>query len=145
MNKNQLNDATAPRSAFLVAKMSDGSRWKLPVAKLLESIADSWQKYWEDEGKPGTREEALEEAWLERLHPIVVPWVGKLRHDREKFADWGWIRDEAGELIFKVPIPLCLSEEDLQKYRREKIDPTQARVDALLNALNGHNGKDDPR
>ena len=74
-----------------------------------------------------------------RLHPIVVPWVGKLRHDREKFADWGWIRDETGELIVKVPIPLCLSEEDLQKYRREKIDPTQARVDALLNALNGHN------
>lgn len=74
-----------------------------------------------------------------RLHPIVVPWVGKLKHDRGEFADWGWIRDEAGDLIFKVMIPFCLSEEDLQKYRREKIDPTQARVDALLNALNGHN------
>lgn len=74
-----------------------------------------------------------------RLHPIVVPWVGKLKHDRQVFADWGMIRDEAGDLIFKVAVPHCLSEEDLGRYRREKIDPTQVRVDALLNALNGHN------
>ena len=73
-----------------------------------------------------------------RVHPLFVPWVGKLQHDRKEFADWGWIRDQEGDLIFKVMIPTCLSEEDLQKYRREKIDPTQARVDALINALNGH-------
>jgi hypothetical protein len=73
MKQNQLNDATTPRSvdqqqacsAFLVAKMADGSRWKLPIEKLLESMADRWQEYWEDEGKSGTRKEAMEEAWLE--------------------------------------------------------------------------------
>ena len=58
-------DRAAPRAAWLVAKMPDGSRWKLPVYKLLENMADRWQEYWAEEGSPGTREEALAEAWHE--------------------------------------------------------------------------------
>ncbi len=60
------------------------------------------------------------------------PWKGKLHHDREEFADWGWIRDEAGHLIFLAQAP---NGTDFHYHRREGIDPAQARVDALLQAF----------
>ena len=113
MNTTDLNNATEPRSvdqqqacsAFLVAKMSDGSRWKLPVAKLLESMADSWQEYWEDEGKPGTRDEALEEAWLE-LKQNAASKEG-LQNDMcaDGVSEWGDWKDLAERLPDERPDP----------------------------------------
>ena len=60
MNQNQLT-----KGAFLVAKMADGSRWRLPVEKLLENMVVYEQKYRESEGEIITPEEALEAVWYE--------------------------------------------------------------------------------
>lgn len=62
-----------------------------------------------------------------------APWVGKLRHDREEFADWGWIRDETGALIMTVKTPHSIEADE---HRRNKTDPTQPRVDAILASVN---------
>ena len=64
-------------------------------------------------------------------------WVGKLRHSRELCDDWGFIRDESGKLIIFVPAKG--SDEELAEHRRNKTDPTQPIVDAILDALNGPN------
>lgn len=58
-----------------------------------------------------------------------LPWVGKLRHDRSEGIDWGLIRDEEGTLICVVNPP---KDADLDEHRKNGTDPTQARVDALL-------------
>jgi hypothetical protein len=63
-------------------------------------------------------------------------WKGKLTHDRSQYADWGWIRDEAGELVIIVKIPF-MEEEGLHEHRRNGTDPAQARVDLILAAING--------
>ena len=62
------------------------------------------------------------------LHPLVLPLV----HDRDEFVDWGWVRDQTGAIVYiaKPPYPF-----DADHHRREKTDPTQARVDALLQAF----------
>ena len=65
-------------------------------------------------------------------------WVGKLIHDRSKHADWGWLRDEAGELIVIVKMPF-MEEEELHEHRRNGTDPAQGRVDIILSALYGQN------
>jgi hypothetical protein len=65
-------------------------------------------------------------------------WVGKLHHDRDEFADWGWLRDEAGELIIIVKVP-PMDDEEINKHRRAGTDPAQDRVDAVLAAINGQN------
>jgi len=65
-------------------------------------------------------------------------WVGKLVHDRSGYADWGWLRDEDGDLIIIVKPP-PMTEEDENRHRRAGTDPSQARVDAVLAAINGQN------
>ena len=55
-----------------------------------------------------------------------------LQHDRNEFADWGWIRDLSGHLVLKVHTP---AGADLDEHRRNRTDPTRARVVAVLEAL----------
>ena len=62
-------------------------------------------------------------------------WVGHLHHSRKLCDDWGYIRDDADNLIIVVKRP-DLDEEELHEHRRNKTDPTQERVDAILAALN---------
>lgn len=62
---------------------------------------------------------------------VVLP----LRHDREKFADWGWIRDATGEIVYQAKLPCCPNSIEADEHRRNKTDPTQGRVDALLKAF----------
>ncbi len=61
-------------------------------------------------------------------------WSGKLHHSRTYRDDWGFIRDEWGMLVIKVP--LFISDDEAAKHRREGTDPTQPMVDYLLYALN---------
>ena len=56
-----------------------------------------------------------------------------LQHDRNEFADWGWIRDLSGHLVLKVNTP---AGTDLDEHRRNRTDPTRPRVDAVLEAFN---------
>jgi len=72
---------------------------------------------------------------------FVLPWTGRLHHARELCDDWGCIRDEAGTLIIRVNLPTH-DEGVLNEHRRNKTDPTQQRVDAILTALNGPPNKD---
>ena len=65
---------------------------------------------------------------------MKTPWKGKLHHDRDEFADWGWIRDEEGKLIMIVKFD-C-DDETLARNRREGTDPSQPTVDAIMNLLN---------
>jgi len=53
---------------------------------------------------------------------IVLPLRG-WHHDRSQYADWGWIRDDAGNLVADVKVPRGCDEA---KHRREKTDPTEA-------------------
>lgn len=64
------------------------------------------------------------------------PWVGKLHHDRKFGSDWGWIRDESGDLVIVCPLPTH-DKTVLAEHRRNKTDPTQERVDYILEKLNG--------
>ncbi len=66
----------------------------------------------------------------------AVGWKGKLTHDRSQYADWGWIRDEAGELVIIVKVPF-MEEEEIHEHGRNGTDPAQARVDLILAAING--------
>lgn len=59
---------------------------------------------------------------------LVLP----LRHDRDEFADWGWVRDQTGEIVYIAKTP-CGA--DVDAHRRNKTDPAQTRVDALLQAF----------
>lgn len=59
---------------------------------------------------------------------LVLP----LRHDRDEFADWGWVRDQTGAIVYIAKTP-CGA--DVDAHRRNKTDPAQARVDALLQAF----------
>ena len=63
--------------------------------------------------------------------PIVLP----LRHDREEFADWGWIRDATGAIVYEAKIPCGTHSAEADEHRRNKTDPAQCRVDALLKAF----------
>lgn len=67
----------------------------------------------------------------------VRPWVGNLHHAREPCDDWGFIRDEAGKLIIAVPV--TVPHDTWAEHRRNKTDPTQPIIDAILAALNGPN------
>jgi len=64
-----------------------------------------------------------------------VGWAGKLTHDRSDYADWGWIRDESGDLIVIVRPP-SMTEDQENQHRREGTDPAQSRVDVILAAIN---------
>lgn len=64
-------------------------------------------------------------------------WNGKLTHDRSGYADWGWLRDEIGDLIIVVKPP-HMTVEDENHHRRAGTDPTQSRVDAILKAINNN-------
>ena len=72
------------------------------------------------------------------MKPLVRPWIGQLHHARELCDDWGCIRDEAGTMIIRVNLPTH-DESVLNEHRRNKTDPTQGRVDAILAALNRPN------
>jgi hypothetical protein len=63
--------------------------------------------------------------------PIVLP----LRHDREEFADWGWIRDATGAIVYEAKLPCSPHSAEADEHRRNKTDPAQGRVDALLKAF----------
>ena len=67
-----------------------------------------------------------------------APWAGKLRHARGLCDDWGCIRDEDGTLIIRVNLP-TYDEAVLNEHRRHKTDPTQERVDFILEKLNPPN------
>jgi hypothetical protein len=69
-----------------------------------------------------------EVAAPQNLGRLVLP----LRHDRDEFADWGWVRDQTGAIVYQVKTP---AGADLYEHRRAKTDPTQDRVDALLMAF----------
>ena len=57
-----------------------------------------------------------------------------LTHDKK--LDWGFIRDGSHELIYTAKIPLWICEnKKLNEHRRNKTDPTQPYVDALLSAF----------
>lgn len=62
---------------------------------------------------------------------LVLP----LRHDREEFADWGWIRDATGAIVYEAKIPCGARSAEADEHRRNKTDPAQGRVDALLKAF----------
>lgn len=81
---------------------------------------------------------AKEEAGARRSAAACSGWVGRLSHDRSKHADWGWLRDESGELIVIVKMPF-MEEEEIHEHRRNGTDPAQGRVDAILSALYGQN------
>lgn len=66
------------------------------------------------------------------------PWTGKLHHARKLCDDWGCIRDESGDCIMRVSIP-CRQEDVLNQHRRKGTDPTQERVDSILNYINHAN------
>lgn len=66
----------------------------------------------------------------------AYPWTGKLWHDRDEFADWGWIRDESGSLIIVVQLPFSPHSPEAEEHRKNRTDPTQPRVDAILSAIN---------
>ena len=72
------------------------------------------------------------------MNAVVRPWIGQLHHARRLCDDWGCIRDEADQLIIRVNLPTH-DEGVLNEHRRNKTDPTQERVDAILTALNGPN------
>ena len=61
-----------------------------------------------------------------------TPWKGKLRHAPE--SDWGFIRDESGDLVAIVRRNLSDMQEAVA--RLEKRDPTQDRVDYIIAACN---------
>ena len=71
----------------------------------------------------------------------MIKWKGKLHQDTGEFRDWGWIRDEAGALIFRAELPFSSHSPESAEHRKNGTDPTQARVDALLAALNSDGGK----
>lgn len=89
-------------------------------------------------GKPDQLATDKEQPLARRSAAACSGWVGRLFHDRSKYADWGWLRDEAGELIVIVKIP-PLTDDEINKHRRAGTDPAQARVDAILAAINGQN------
>lgn len=62
---------------------------------------------------------------------VVLP----LRHDREEFADWGWIRDATGAIVYEAKLPCSPHSAEADEHRRNKTDPAQGRVDALLKAF----------
>ena len=72
------------------------------------------------------------------MKPLVRPWIGQLHHARKLYDDWGCIRDEAGNMMSRVSLPTH-DESVLNEHRRNKTDPTQERVDAILAALNTPN------
>jgi len=72
------------------------------------------------------------------MKPLVRPWIGQLHHARGLCDDWGCIRDEAGTMIIRVNLP-TYDESVLNEHRRNKTDPTQERVDAILTSLNRPN------
>lgn len=65
----------------------------------------------------------------------TIPFTPPLHHDRGEFCDWGWVRDAAGVLIYTVKLPIFPNSPEADEHRRNKTDPTQARVDALLEAF----------
>jgi hypothetical protein len=91
-----------------------------------------------DKSPPEPETVAQQETGGDCVSRIVVPlWEGKLWHDRGPYSDWGWIRDEAGNLIFIVRSQCGDYSDEAAEHRRNKTDPTQPRVDALLAAING--------
>lgn len=62
------------------------------------------------------------------MRRLVLP----LLHDRDEFADWGWVRDQTGAIVYIAKTP---HGSDLDAHRRDKTDPAQDRVDALLQAF----------
>jgi hypothetical protein len=72
------------------------------------------------------------------MNDVVRTWIGNLHHARQLGDDWGWIRDDENNLIIIVQLPTH-DEGVLNEHRRNKTDPTQERVDAILTALNGPN------
>jgi len=78
------------------------------------------------------------------MNPTDPYWTGKLHHSRTYRDDWGYIRDDSGMLVLKIP--LFISDDEAARHRREGTDPTQPMVDYLLSVLNSassRNASDD--
>ena len=75
----------------------------------------------------------------------VKPWSGNLHHDRSEFADWGMIRDDKGRLVMRVVAPYDASDSKANQCRRDGTDPSQARVDAILSAVNAKADRSEER
>ena len=71
------------------------------------------------------------------MKTIKHNWQGKLRHSKDICDDWGCIRDESGNRIITVSLPY-FDDAALNEHRRNKTDPTQDRVDAILAGLNSN-------
>jgi hypothetical protein len=83
------------------------------------------------------------EAQQPAVAGTLPPWKGKLHHSRKPGDDWGRIRDEDGDLIICLVLPTD-DENELAKHRRKKTDPTQERVDYIVNILNQRNAGRQP-
>lgn len=108
------NQMTQTELAAYAAMTRDRDHWKEQAEKLQRQVQPDATTY------PG--------------------WVGKLTHDRSDCADWGWLRDENGDLIIIVKAPPA-THEDEDHHRRAGTDPTQKRVDSVLARINGQNIK----
>lgn len=62
----------------------------------------------------------------------ALPW--RLRPN--KHDDWGWIRDAHGHVACQVRWSPELTEDDLNKHRRDKTDPAQEVADFILAKVN---------
>jgi hypothetical protein len=71
------------------------------------------------------------------------PWTGKLRHSQEITDDWGCVRDESNRLIFTVAVKA--DHDERAEHRRNKTDPTQPIVDAIISILNDADFSDSKR
>ena len=116
-------------------------RERIPLPMPISAFA-KWCEYFSDRHKfckptPPAPASASEQA--QPTTQETTPWTGKLHHARELCDDWGCIRDEAHNLIIRVSLP-TYDESRLNEHRKNKTDPTQERVDAILSALNNEKG-----
>ena len=68
----------------------------------------------------------------------TLPWAGDLHHARGLCDDWGCIRDENDDMVLTVVLPTH-DDAVLNEHRRNKTDPTQPVVDAILAIINKAN------
>ena len=65
-----------------------------------------------------------------------ITWVGQVNHSKLPHDDWGFIRDEAHNLIAKVLCPISITDENKAEFIKTGIDPTEARTKEIVRRLN---------
>jgi len=91
-------DQIDPNKIFLLAKMSDGSRYKLPVKKLLAIIAKSYLKYYNEEGNPITKEKAWDIACDDLFNSYDARAALSDEMTRDGVSEWSDWEDVAERL-----------------------------------------------